>query len=169
MLKTYRIIPLVFILFLVGFTLFTVSPVFAQEQWNPSMGMRHPDRPCMKSNSCGQDTRTSDQIASDPWDNGGTLMPNAAQSPEQVSTSPSGGEVAQLNARITKLKYGLKYAYQKEVSSRCRTSFLKDRLNSRLKDTLPFHGQQKVLNTCFDENYEKDYRWNTVKRSLGIE
>ena len=30
MLKTYRIIPLVFILFLFGFTLFTESPVFAQ-------------------------------------------------------------------------------------------------------------------------------------------
>ena len=31
MLKTYRIIPLVFILFLFGFTLITVSPVFAQQ------------------------------------------------------------------------------------------------------------------------------------------
>ena len=31
-------------------------------------------------------------------------MPNAAQSPEQVSTSPSGGEVAQLNARIAELE-----------------------------------------------------------------
>ena len=30
MLKTYRIIPLVFILFLFGFTLITVFPVFAQ-------------------------------------------------------------------------------------------------------------------------------------------
>jgi hypothetical protein len=114
MLKTYRIIPLVFILFLFGFTLITVSPVFAQGQWDPSMGMRHPDRPCMKSNSCGHDTRTSDQIASDPWDNGGTLMPNAAQSPDQVSTSPSGGEVAELNARIAELEaqllLGLQYA-----------------------------------------------------------
>ena len=30
MLKTYRIIPYVFILFLFGFTLITVAPVFAQ-------------------------------------------------------------------------------------------------------------------------------------------
>jgi len=30
MLKTYRIIPVVFILFLFGFTLITVAPVFAQ-------------------------------------------------------------------------------------------------------------------------------------------
>jgi hypothetical protein len=97
MLKTYRIIPLVFILFLFGFTLVTVAPVFAHgighwkeriekleaavfpegqtvppvvEQptltpvpskidgpWDKSMGMRHPDRPCMKANSCGPDTR----------------------------------------------------------------------------------------------------------------
>ena len=31
MLKTYRIIPLVFILFLFGFTLITVAPVFSQQ------------------------------------------------------------------------------------------------------------------------------------------
>ena len=49
MLKTYRIIPLVFILFLFGFTLISVSPAFAQGQWDASMGMRHPDRPCMKN------------------------------------------------------------------------------------------------------------------------
>jgi hypothetical protein len=106
MLKTYRIIPLVFILFLFGFTLFTVAPVFAQtldqliervekleafhagqtvppvvEQptltpvpskidgpWDKSMGMRHPDRPCMKVNACGPDKRSAKEIASDPYD-----------------------------------------------------------------------------------------------------
>jgi hypothetical protein len=47
MLKTYRTIPLAFILFLFGFTLITVSPVFAQGQWDASMGMHHPDRPCV--------------------------------------------------------------------------------------------------------------------------
>ena len=31
MLKTYRIIPLVFILFFFGFTLITVAPIFAQD------------------------------------------------------------------------------------------------------------------------------------------
>ena len=99
MLKTYRIIPLVFILFLFGFTLITVAPVFAQTldqliervekleafhagdtatpsltqpsspdtpvvtephakvtdgPWNPSMGMCHNSRPCMKDNKCGK-------------------------------------------------------------------------------------------------------------------
>jgi hypothetical protein len=40
MLKTYRIIPLVFILFLFGFTLITVAPVFAQTEGTriPKMG-----------------------------------------------------------------------------------------------------------------------------------
>ena len=112
MLKTYRIIPLVFILFLFGFTLFTVSPVFA---WDPSMGMRHPDRPCMKVNSCGPDKRSPAQIASDPWDNGGTLMPTLQLQPPKRGgpPPPSGGEgteriqletrldeVAELDARI---------------------------------------------------------------------
>ena len=108
MLKTYRIIPFAFILFLFGFTLITVAPVFAHgighwkeriekleaavfpegqtvppvvEQptltpvpskidgpWDKSMGMRHPDRPCMKVNSCGPDTRNPKEIASDPYD-----------------------------------------------------------------------------------------------------
>ena len=101
MLKTYRIIPLVFILFLFGFTLSTVSPVFAQGQWDPSMGMRHPDRPCMIVNSCGVDRRSSAQIANDPYDTNNPVSQearaNQADSPEQVSTSPSGGEVAQSN------------------------------------------------------------------------
>jgi hypothetical protein len=40
----------------------------ADGQWNPSMGMRHPDRPCMKVKSCGPDTRSPEEIASDPYD-----------------------------------------------------------------------------------------------------
>jgi hypothetical protein len=116
MLKTYRIIPLVFILFLFGFTLITVSPLFAQTvdqliesiekldandrarvleykysppkrlsdvtpaaaadgPWDKSMGMRHPNRPCMKNGrekgprfGCGRDMRSPEQIASDPYD-----------------------------------------------------------------------------------------------------
>ena len=89
MLKTYRIIPLVFILFLFGFTLITVAPVIAQEQWNPSMGMCHNSRPCMIANSCGK------QCAVNVRESKGWLPPAehkarmAAQSPEQVSTSPS--------------------------------------------------------------------------------
>ena len=94
MLKTYPIIPFTFILFLFGFTLITESPVFA---WDSSMGMRHPDRPCMIVNSCGVDRRSPAEIASDPYDTG-------AHSPMPTSTSPSGGEVAELNAKISGLE-----------------------------------------------------------------
>jgi len=38
----FKITSYAFILFLFGFTLITVPPVFAQGQWDPSMGMRHP-------------------------------------------------------------------------------------------------------------------------------
>ena len=76
MLKTYRIIPFVFILFLFGFTLITVSPVFAQEQWNPSMGMCHNSRPCMKMNNCGR-MCDPDVRESKGWVNpNGTSKPN---------------------------------------------------------------------------------------------
>ena len=116
MLKAYRIIPLVFILFLFGFTLITVAPVFAQS-WEPSMGMRHPDRPCMKSNMCGEDSRSNHVIESDPHDTNNPVSqaaranqpdsstPAVAPTPSIASTtSPSGGEVAQLNARIAELE-----------------------------------------------------------------
>jgi hypothetical protein len=113
MLKTYRIIPLVFILFLFGFTLITVSPVFAQGQWDPSMGMRHPDRPCMDRarvpGGCGPDTRSPEQIASDPYDTGfhnpKLDLPKRAGPPP-----PPGGlgvdceESCQLKARIADLE-----------------------------------------------------------------
>jgi hypothetical protein len=40
--------------------------------WNPSMGMRHPDRPCLINASlpgeCGPDRRSPEQKASDPYD-----------------------------------------------------------------------------------------------------
>jgi hypothetical protein len=86
MLKTYRIIPLVFILCLFGFTLITVSPVIAQPVCTP-----------------------------DPNYDGGKMCrqnPNARSYQEcmgrcNASTSPSGGEVAQLNAKISGLEAGL--------------------------------------------------------------
>ena len=59
-------------------------------------------------NSCGVDRRSSAQIANDPYDTNNPVSQearaNQADSPEQVSTSPSGGEVAQLNARIAELE-----------------------------------------------------------------
>ena len=101
MLKTYRITPLVFILFLFGFTFITVAPVFA---WDKSMGMRHPDRPCMKVNSCGPDDRTDGMKASDPFDKNNPqsveARANKPLSTPLASTSPSGDQVAQLIEKI---------------------------------------------------------------------
>jgi hypothetical protein len=152
MLKTYRIIPLVFILFLFGFTLITVSPVFAQTvdqlieriekleaavfpegqtvppvveqptltpvpskidgQWDVSMGMRHPDRPCMNRakhpGGCGPDRRSPEQKASDPYDTnnpaslaarGGTRMKTKVICARQFG---GGMEIAGVVAYISK-------------------------------------------------------------------
>ena len=48
----------------------TLTPVPSKIDgpWDKSMGMRHPDRPCMKANSCGPDTRGLQLINSDPYD-----------------------------------------------------------------------------------------------------
>jgi hypothetical protein len=35
--------------------------------WEPSMGMRHPSRPCMKGNSCGEDKRTAAEKKANPY------------------------------------------------------------------------------------------------------
>ena len=92
MLKTYRIILLVFILFLFGFTLISVSPVIAEDssefvacqQIKPSGNFR-----LMKQKkNCFRDVARSFQGQS-----GNSMQPVAP-------TDPSGGEVAELNARI---------------------------------------------------------------------
>ena len=85
MLKTYRIIPFIFILFLFGFTLIT---------------------------GCGHNMRSPSEIASDPHDTNHPASPAAralqyqsGNSMQPVAPSdPSGGEVAQLNERVTELE-----------------------------------------------------------------
>jgi hypothetical protein len=138
MLKTYRIIPLVFILFLFGFTFSTVSPLFAQTvdqliesiekldandrarvleykysppnrpsdatpaaaadgPWDKSMGMRHPARPCMDRTKvrggCGPDTRSPEQIASDPYDTNNPVSLAARAESGAHSPSPPPSDV----------------------------------------------------------------------------
>jgi hypothetical protein len=94
MLKTYRIIPLVFILFLFGFTFITVAPVLAEDspefvacqQIKPSGDFR-----LMKQKkNCFRDVARLYQVAS----------VNSAVTP----SDPSGGEVAELNAKISGLE-----------------------------------------------------------------
>ena len=94
MLKTYRIIPLVFILFLFGFTFITVAPVLSEDspefvacqQIKPSGDFR-----LMKQKkNCFRDVARLYQVAS----------VNSAVTP----SDPSGGEVAELNAKISGLE-----------------------------------------------------------------
>ena len=145
----------------------TVSPVFAQGQWDPSMGMRHPNRPCMKVNSFGVDRRSpSEKASGDPYDTNNppsqAARANGADSPTPGSLSPFVGEVAQLNARIAELEADLKYVYQGGVSSRCRTNFLEDRL-ATTGDTLPIHGNRDVIDACFEISFKKDYVWKSIQ------
>ena len=44
-----------------------VPPSVKNAKWDPRMGMRHPARPCMKTNSCDPDKRLPEYIARDPW------------------------------------------------------------------------------------------------------
>jgi threonine synthase len=92
MLKTYRIIPLVFILFFFGFTFITVAPVIAEDspefvacqQIKPNGGFR-----LMKQKkNCFRDVARLFQGQS-----GDSVQ-------AVVPVESSGGEVAQLNARI---------------------------------------------------------------------
>ena len=112
----------------------TVSPVFA---WDKSMGMRHPDRPCMKNgllnprNGCGPDRRHPARIASDPYDTNNpasqaasNAIKAAGQHIETVKPlmgndggmpqGASGGEVAQVNKRIA--------AYESQVATLTTTN-----------------------------------------------
>jgi hypothetical protein len=136
MLKTYRIIPLVFILFLFGFTFITVAPVFAQTvdqlieriealdandrakvleykyspknrpsdattheavadgPWDPSMGMCHNSRPCMKSNKCGKMCAASVR-ASKGW-----VKPNDTNNPASQAARANPA-VTEPHAKVT--------------------------------------------------------------------
>jgi hypothetical protein len=92
MLKTYRIIPLVFILFLFGFTLFTESPVLAEDSSEfvacQQIKPRGDFRLMKQKKNCFRDVARSFQGQS-----GDSVQ-------AVVPVESSGGEVAQLNARI---------------------------------------------------------------------
>jgi hypothetical protein len=101
MLKTYRIIPLVFILFFFGFTLIPVATVLAEDspefvacQKINNRDFQNMKMMMTKKIHCFRD------LARALVTGGAVAQANGADSPEQVSISPSGGEVAELNARI---------------------------------------------------------------------
>ena len=86
MLKTYRIIPVVFILFLFGFTLITVAPVFAADSaaFVECTQLKHPQRnfkQLLNKKDCFRD------LARALATGGAVAQANGADSPEQVSTS----------------------------------------------------------------------------------
>ena len=92
MLKTYRIIPLVFILFLFGLTLITVSPVLAEDSPEfvacQQIKPRGDFRLMKQKKNCFRDVARSFQGQS-----GDSVQ-------AVVPVESSGGEVAELNARI---------------------------------------------------------------------
>jgi cell division protein FtsL len=144
MLKTYRIIPLVFILFLFGFTFIIESPVFAQGHGpggpggpggmpgmhggpNGPGGPEGRDKDPFTYGSDGSIRQSPDgkfhcvgfpEIRENPDEPRGVAYAkckqkfNASPSPSQqvaptpsvAPTTPSGGEVAQLNAKISGLE-----------------------------------------------------------------
>ena len=86
MLKTYRIIPLVFILFLFGFTLITVSPVFAADSaaFVECTQLKHPQqnfKQLLNKKDCFRD------LARALVTGGAVAQANGADSPEQVSAA----------------------------------------------------------------------------------
>ena len=105
MLKTYRI---VFILFLFGFTFITVSPVIAED--SPEFVACQQIKPqgnfklMRQKKNCFRDVARSFQGQS-----GNSMQPVAP-------TDPSGGEVAELNAKIAELEARLRSASMGERS-----------------------------------------------------
>ena len=162
MLKTYRIIPLVFILFLFGLTLITVAPVIAEDspefiacQEIDPMGIPRGGggriRLMKQKIICLSDVARvfQDQLNAkipEPEAENARLL-----AMQTAPADPSGGEVGQLNARIDELKGDLKWTYEDGIIQRCKVNLLKERL-VKWKDTNPFHGQDNALLGCFKEN-----------------
>ena len=100
MLKTYRIIPLVFILFLFVFTLITVSPVFAADSaaFVECTQLKHPQqnfKQLLNKKDCFRD------LARALATGGAVAQANGADSPEQVSTSGADDGMGDPNMPLT--------------------------------------------------------------------
>ena len=71
----------------------------ADGPWDPSMGMRHPARPCMKWKTCGPDKRSAEQIASDPFD-----IINGVRQAEEEATRELAKKMSELAIRSPYLR-----------------------------------------------------------------
>ena len=96
MLKTYRIIPLGFILFFFGFTLITVAPVLAED--SPEFVACQQIKPAGDFNLMKQKKNCFRDVARSFQGQSGDSVQAV------VPVESSGGEVAQLNARIAELE-----------------------------------------------------------------
>ena len=121
MLKTYRIIPLVFILFLFGFTLITVSPVIAEDssefvacqQIKPGGDFQL----LQEKKNCFRDVARALllHIAENPPEKKGVFgissldLCNASMKREAEKCRVAESEVVQLNGRIAELQKEIKY------------------------------------------------------------
>jgi septal ring factor EnvC (AmiA/AmiB activator) len=95
MLKTYRIIPVVFILFLFGFTLITVSPVIAEDSGEVAeLNARIVESQSQVATLSGQHVELQSQVA--------TLTTTNAQLQEQLRAASAAAEP--LNAKISQLE-----------------------------------------------------------------
>ena len=113
MLKTYRIIPVVFILFLFGFTLITVSPVIAEDSGEVAeLNARIVESQSQVATLTTTNAQLQEQLraasaAAEPLNARIAELEaeNATLREQQgAPADPSGREVAELNAKISQLE-----------------------------------------------------------------
>ena len=118
MLKMYRIIPFVFILFLFGLTLIPVSPVFAED--SAEFVACQKIKPAGDFNLMKRKKNCFRDVARALQDQSGNSMHTVAPS------DPSGGEVAQLNAKIAELEFQVASLSATNIDLKKRTDKKKD-------------------------------------------
>ena len=124
MFKTYRIIPLVFILFLFGFTLITVSLVYAED--SPEFMACKQIKPRGNFKLMKQKKNCFRDVARLSHGQSGPAQPVAP-------AEPSGGEVAQLNNRIAELEGQLSAATAAQGPLNARVAELEQQLSDANK------------------------------------
>jgi hypothetical protein len=133
------------------------------------MGMHNPDRPCMKNArvrgpqfGCGRDMRSPEQIASDPYDTG-------VHCPIPTSTSPSGGEVAELNATIAALQSQVATltTTNDQLQERLSTAkqYAEDNDQNFIKSIQTIRDGLRLLDTL---NTVASFTWRCIGRDLTL-
>ena len=128
MLKTYRIIPVVFILFLFGFTLITVSPVIAED--SPAFITCYNIDPSSIPKGGGMRVRLMKKKIM-CLEHFATVF----QDQLKAHSAQSGGEVAELNAKIAELNAENATLREQQNTSDAfsKARFVGDKSNCRLQ------------------------------------